>query len=269
MTSRSNRHRREDLRALLLRTGRTILYEDGHGSGAVSLTFKRVFDRIADDAGIRLTNASVIRRIWENQAAFQIDVLVTIALDESTDDIERTVQDTGPVFAAIDRTSPEGRAAGMRELCRVGGAANVESLLRSPTWPSWISVWALAATGYSGARDHRIESALRRSYETFTQQIQRMYETLTSFLGYRLREEFTYRQFVIAADSLGQGYGLRARVDGSVSDLMLRSTGPGGQPQEWTLFAVAFEAILQQFFEIDPDWSPDTYRRTGGTPPSE
>jgi hypothetical protein len=256
MTARGNRHSREDLRELLLRTGRTILYEEGLGSGAESLTFKRVFDRIEDDAGIRLTNASVIRRVWENQAAFQIDVLVTIALDESTDDIELALKDIGPVFAAIDRTSPETRAAGLRELCRVGGAANAKSLLRSSTWPSWISVWALAATGYPGARDHRIESALLRSYETFTEQIQRMYETLTSFLGYRLREEFTYRQFVIATDSLGQGYGLRVRVDNSVSEVMMRSTGPGGQPQEWTLFAVAFEGLLQQFFEIDPAWRP-------------
>jgi hypothetical protein len=256
MTAKRSRHSREDLRELLLRTGRTILYEEGLGSGAESLTFKRVFDRVEDDAGIRLTNASVIRRVWENQAEFQIDVLVTIALDESRDDIELALKNVGPVFAAIDRSSPESRAAGLRELCRVGGAANAESLLRSSTWPSWISVWALAATSYSGTRDDRIESALRRSYETFTAQIQRMYEALTSFLGYRLREEFTYRQFVIAADSLGQGYGLRVRVDHSVSEVMMRSTGPGGQPEEWTLFAVAFEGLLHQFFEIDPAWRP-------------
>jgi len=32
--------------------------------------------------------------------------------------------------------------------------------------------------------------------------------------------------------------------------------GSGGEPQEWTLFAIGFESLVQQFFEIDPDWSP-------------
>lgn len=32
-------------------------------------------------------------------------------------------------------------------------------------------------------------------------------------------------------------------------------TGRNGEDQEWTLFAVGLEAILQHFFEPDPDWS--------------
>ena len=59
-----------------------MLREEGLGTGAEALTFKRVFDRVEEDTGVRLTNASVIRRVWENQAEFQVDVLVTIALGD-------------------------------------------------------------------------------------------------------------------------------------------------------------------------------------------
>ena len=38
---RQPRQTREELRSLLLETGRTILREDGLGTGAESLTFKR------------------------------------------------------------------------------------------------------------------------------------------------------------------------------------------------------------------------------------
>ncbi len=74
------RHNREELRALLLDTGRVMLREEGLGTGAEAITFKKVFDRVEEDSGIRLSNASVIRRVWENQAEFRAEVLVTIAV---------------------------------------------------------------------------------------------------------------------------------------------------------------------------------------------
>ena len=83
---------------------------------------------------------------------------------------------------------------------------------------------------------------------------------MISYLGFRLREEFTLHQFVIAADALSQGYGLRDRIDSSIDERILRPTGPGGEAQEWTLFAVAFEGLIRQFFEIDPEWEPEPDR---------
>ena len=70
-------------------------------------------------------------------------------------------------------------------------------------------------------------------------------------------------QFAIAADSLGQGYGLRDRIDGSIMDYIALPTGPGGVTQQWTLLAIAFEGLVQRFFEIDPDWEPDRGQHMG------
>jgi hypothetical protein len=50
---------------------------------------------------------------------------------------------------------------------------------------------------------------------------------------------------------------LRDRIDHSDMEGIVRATGPGGAAQEWTLFAIAFEALVQTFFEIDPDWVPN------------
>ena len=144
----------------------------------------------------------------------------------------------------------------MRELCRVGGAANADALRRSSTLPSWIGVWALAASGESLDYRKKIEDALLSGYETFTERIESMYTALLPYLGFRLREGFTLHQFVVAADALSQGYGLRDRIDSSVMVTIPRRQARIGDIQEWTLFAVAYEGLVRQFFEIDPEWSP-------------
>ena len=257
MAARQPRHKRDELRELLLQKGQAILREEGFGTGAEVLTFKRVFDRLETDTGIRLTNASVIRRMWENQADFQADVLVEIAKDENEDEFNRTVGAVEPVLATVDRSTPETRYLALRELCRVGGAANVEAVRQSSYWPLSIAVWALTAFDEEQAYRKRIEVALAAGYDAFTDRIADVYAAMAAFLGFRLREQFTLHQFAVAVDALGQGCGLRDRVDPSKMEGIVRATGPDGEMQEWTLFAVAFEGLVRQFFEVDPNWNPD------------
>lgn len=233
-----------------------MLREEGLGTGAEALTFKRVFDRVEEDTGVRLTNASVIRRVWENQAEFQVDV-VTIALGDYDDDVDAATDYFRPILAQVDRSSADSRAVTMRELCRVGGNANARAVRQSSNLPSWIGVWALAASGEALDYRKRIEDALLAGYDAFTCRIEKLYAAMTAYLGFRLREEFTIHQFVIAADSLSQGYGLRDRIENSSEETIPRPTGPGGEAQEWTLFVVAFEGLANQFLEVDPDWEPE------------
>lgn len=239
----------------MLDTGRSILNEEGIETTSTNLTFKRVFDRVEQDTGIRLTNAQVIRRVWENQAEFQVDVLVAIAMGDYDGDVDNALVHIRPVLASVDRSSPESRAKAMREICRVGGAVSAQALRQSSNLPSWIGVWALAASGESLDYRKKIEEAFLSGYETFTERIEGMYSALTSYLGFRLREGLTLHQFVIASDSLSQGYGLRDRIDNSVDETIVRASGPDGEMQEWTIFGVAFEGLFRQFFEIDPEWS--------------
>jgi hypothetical protein len=252
----STRKSREELRELLLETGTTMLREEGLTTGVEGLTFKRVFERIEHDTGVRLTNASVIRRIWENLADFRTDVLIAVAGDGSVEDIETAQRVAAPLMQRLDVSTPEARSASLREICRVGGALNAQAIHNSPQWPLAIGVWAMAASGPPSDERKRIELALLANHDVFTDRIESLYAGMAAFLGLRLRERFTLRDFVIAEDSLSEGYGLRDRIDGGAAKVVLRPTGPGGEEQEWTIFAVGLEALINQFFEPDPEWVP-------------
>jgi len=255
MTARRTKQTREELRQLLLDSGRAILQEEGLGHGGESLTFKRVFDRVQRERGLRLTNASVIKRVWVNQADFQADVLASIASDDSRAEIEDTVTAVASFLGQVDLSSAESRWMSLSELCRVAGAANVEALERSPNWTTWIGVWALATAGDPYVYRARIEAALVAGYEEFTERFVELYAGVAHRLGFRLSEGLTLRQFAIAAESLAEGCALRKRVDGSDMSGIVRATGPDGAPREWTLFAVGLEALALQFFELVPEGS--------------
>jgi hypothetical protein len=255
---RRPKHTRDEIRRLLLESGRAILQEEGLGNGAESLTFKRVFDRVERERGLRLTNASVIKRVWVNQADFQADVLASIAADDSSAEIGYTVAAVVSFLGQIDVSSVEARWRSASELCRSAGAANVEALERSPNWTAWIGVWALATAGDPYAYRGRIEAALVAGYENFTERFVEIYAGMAGLLGLRVRDGLTLRQFAIAAESLAEGCALRKRVDGSDMSGIVRATGPDGAPREWTLFAVGLEALALQFFELDPEWSGPT-----------
>ena len=254
--AKGTRHSREELRELILETGRTMLQEEGLSSGAKALTFKRVFSRIEEDTGIRLTNASVIRRVWDSQADFQTDVLVRVAGGQNGKEIDVAQQALGPILAGIDLTTMESRDHALRDLCRLGGELNAQAVRESTNWPLLIGVWAQAASGQSTVSSKRIEAALLSAFDGFTARIESIYGAMAAFLGLRLREEFTLRDFVIAEDSFSEGYGLRHRLNDTDRRVILRPTGPTGEPQEWTIFGVALEGLVRQFFEFDPDWTP-------------
>ena len=175
VAAKQPRHNREELRELLLQTGQAILREEGLGTGAEVLTFKRVFDRVESDAGIRLTNASVIRRMWENQAEFQSDVLVAIAEDNNADELDRTVEAVAPILATVDLTTRESRQQALREICRVGGAANMDAVRESSYWPLSIAIWALAIFDEPSEQRKKIEVALASGYDAFTDQATEVY----------------------------------------------------------------------------------------------
>jgi hypothetical protein len=250
---------REELRALMLKMGRLTLIEDGFGVGVDTLTFKRVFERIDTETGLKLSNASVIRRVWENQADYQADVLATIAVEDALGEFDETVRALGPLLDALDLSTPEARSRSLTEVCRVGGSANSFMLLESPNWSMWIAVWAMATANNVGSQQteyqRRIRAALLEGYKGFTTLWEDAYAGLAALLGMRVRAPLTLRQLSVAVGALAEGCSLRQHVDPDLG-VILRPTGPRGEEQEWTLFAIGLEALLIQFLEPDPDWSP-------------
>lgn len=253
--ARSPRQSREDLRALLLAAGRSILLEEGLGAGAEPLTFKRAFSRLEAERGLRLTHASVIRRVWENQADYRADVLASIALDDGLGEFEETVTTAAALLGSVDRSTPATRATGLREIIRVGAEASMRAFSESPQRSLWIGVWALATTPAPSPYQERVRHALLEGYDALTLLWEGTYRDLMAFFGYRLRHGFDLRTFTLAVGALAEGCALRHRVDDSFGNVP-RPTGPDGDVQPWTVFAIGFEALADQFFEPEPGYRP-------------
>jgi hypothetical protein len=261
---RALRHSRDELRALMLTTGGAVLVDGGLGTGVDHITFKRVFERLAAEQGIHLTNASVIGRIWPDQAAYQSDVLLGFARQESSSQFLQTLGPLQEMIERADLSSVESRRLALQELCRVGAAANMQAIRDSPTWDTWRGVWAYAfqragrrakASAGSNTRQE-VRKTLLHGYEATTRRYQAIYEAAGPLLGFRLRSPYTFRQLAVAVSALAEGCGLRDQVDPGSSRHILRPTGRGGEKQEWTLFGIGVEALMNQFLEPDPDWRP-------------
>ncbi len=248
----------------MLAAGHTVLVDGGLGTGVDHITFKRVFERLSTDQGIHLTNASVIGRIWPDQAAFQTDVLLDFARQESSSQFLQTLGPLQTMVQRADLSSVGSRTLALQQLCRVGAAANIQAIRDSPTWDTWRGVWAYAFQRagrrpkgpVKGGARQEVRDTLLRGYDETTRHYQELFEAVGPLLGFRLRRPYTYRQLAVAVAALAEGCGLRDQVDPGSSREILRPTGPAGEKQEWTLFGIGLEALLNHFLEPDPDWRP-------------
>jgi hypothetical protein len=236
---------------LLLEAGQEILREEGVQTGSVNLTFKRVFERVEAQTGLHVTNASVIKRIWENQADFQTDVLVAVAHDESRPEINRTIAALGPLLEQADLSTEGSRARLVQQVCRVGGEANATAIAESTNYSLWMNVVATATSSGPPEQRERILQALRQGYATVGKFWEETFAGLAGIVGLQLRAPWTGSQFVMALTALNEGFSIRHRINGHL-ERVSRPTGPNSEEQEWTLFAVGLEALVHQFFEPDP-----------------
>ena len=252
-TVRRPRHSRDEIRALLLAAGRSIILEEGLGSGADSLNFKRAFARVEAETGVKLSNASVIRRVWENLDDYQTDVLVELASDTSRSNVPEVADVVAAVLAESDLSTESSRAAALNELCRVVGGALGDALRRSTSWSVWINVWTMATSSDLPDRYQRVLSALMQSYDAINQEGEEAFGSLMAIFGYRIKEPLTVPQFLNAVGALSEGCSLRDRVDTKMLGIV-RPTGAYGEDQQWTIFGIGLHALVHEFFELDPNF---------------
>ena len=76
----------------------------------------------------------------------------------------------------------------------------------------------------------------------------RYYGVVQGAFRLRLRDDLTMQQFAEAAYALNEGLAQRV-IDHDNDEIMLRDGD--GTTKSWTLFAVAFEGIVNRFFELE------------------
>jgi hypothetical protein len=249
------RRTRAELRALLIEAGLEVLRERGLGTGAEQLTFKRVFERVAATDGVRVTNASVIGRIWQNQAEFQSAVLATVATDELDEQGRSVLSATVPFVTRVDRSTPESRRSALREVMRLAAEANLAVGTNSRNWATVIGVWALASGARGSGTSDEIYEAIRAGHAEVEERSVATTEAMMAHLGLRIRPPFDVPQFCAACTALVEGCALRDRAEAGIRGIVL-PTGPEGVDQDWTLLGLGMDALADQFFEVDLDWSP-------------
>ena len=248
--------RRDDLRDLLIDVGLDLLIDEGLARGTERLTFKRVFDRAAEERGLRVTNASVIGRIWVDMADYQADVLAAALERIDQAGVEETIRAAGEVLAAADLDTVDGRRAATTEVVRVACAAHIETVVRSRTANLTIGLRGLGVSRLPSDEGTPAAESLRRAYDVYCVRWDFALGRAFEILGVRMRPGLTIRQLSMLAISLAEGFVIWDRVDPAMTRHILRPTGSEGEKKDWTLFSMGLEALVWQFAELveGADW---------------
>ncbi len=248
------RRSKGELRELVLASGRGILRSQGLGTGVERLTFKKVLDHLQETEGIRITQASLIRRVWTNQEEFQRDVVESIIRDESEREISSVGDSLSGTFARIDLSSPEMRRASLAELIRAS-TEDYLSLTDSPLSTIQTALIACALAGGDAGTDDEFLAIIGRATERLTHFYVELYESALEFIGFRVRPGMRIEQMAITILSLGEGSLLRRSTNPDVFDPIVLPRELDGMDVDWDLFGFGVKAIVEAFVEEDPDWS--------------
>jgi hypothetical protein len=244
--------RRDELRALLIEVGQEILIDEGLATGTERLTFKRVFDRAADEHGVQITNASVLGRIWDDMAEYQAAVLASVLWNDDDQDIEDTLTSVVRVLEEADLSSPERRTAAAAEVVRVGCLAHIDAVQRSRTVSLQIGLRGLSVSRLP-ADSSPVSEGARRAYDEFGRRWDAVFEYAFGVLGIRVRPGFSLRQLSMLAISLTEGFIIWDRIDPDRTRGIVRPTGPDGEDREWTLFSIGVDAVVRLCTELADD----------------
>ena len=149
----------------------------------------------------------------------------------------------------LDSGDPELRAVAIRALIRVGSEASYNEVVASTERAILISSYG--ALRSSSTRDWR-HDALTRGEEVLATLFGELYAGLSEIVGYQLRAGLKMEQFSTAIAALLEGLAMREGFSEHLAGIE-RPTGPNGESEPWTLFAIGFEGLYAVFFEPRPE----------------
>lgn len=254
---RGPRRSPEEIRRLMIAAAIQMLVEEGLGVGTERVTFKGVFEHLETQQGIRLHYASALGRIWANQHEFQHDVALAVAsMDASAAESETTIAGFLSILRKADLSTPQGRWRAINRFCLLIGESNLNELVDSPTWPVWVSIWAVSMSNPEPSERDLVREALTKSYESLTTNFEVAIDWVINLLGLRVKAPLTTRQLSTAISALAEGCGLRDQLRRADTRDIKLPTGTKGRRESWTLFSIGLEALCVHFLEEIPGWEP-------------
>lgn len=125
---------------------------------------------------------------------------------------------------------------------------NHVALAESANWRLYTALRTAAVTRESA--DPEVLEALETGEAFLIAQYASFYSDMADKVGLTIKPDFTMEEFSAAAYSLNEGLSMRLG-DSYRRDNIARPSGPEGNAEPWTLFAIALEGLIFHFF----DWN--------------
>jgi hypothetical protein len=250
--SARTRRPREELRDIVLEAGRDLLLSEGLGTGAEHLSFKRVFAHVDATRGIRVTNASVIGRIWENQEEFQLDVIDSVAGIQGDEEAALSQQALADVLGRIDVTTAELRRESLGELIRVACGQYMVAASTSAATIQMALVTYVAASQAAMA-DNPLIVSFRETNHRLTARYEELYGFGLEACGWRIRPQYSMHDVAELISALAEGLLLHQLVDPEALAPIVQVSRLDGTDVEWTQLAITMNCLVEYYAEPDPD----------------
>lgn len=250
------------LQERMITAGLEILDRDGLGLGVESITYARVLDHLQTTRGVRVTRASIHKRIWASHDDFRREVLA-LAVDRIPAEVS-AVEDT--VLAATVRSIAERGLTGperIAEFARIAGHDLFQATLHAPGAMAMQSIKALAG-GVTEAEgpadtiqtliDGRVRALLARRSERFADVAAALRLQVRPELGLGVEEAsalfYTMAINLFVGGSLNHNAGCE-----EIAEQLGPSKASDAKP--WTTATMGLRALLDFLFESDGDVTTD------------
>lgn len=193
-------------------------------------------------------------KIWQDdtltpQEAFRRATVLELLSMPATAGLPATRELTEKLFAEYRDTIEHGdlaqRKATFREMVRVVGGFNYLAMEESSNWQLYAALRTAAISRPDA--DPALIDVLRASEQYLIDEYSLLYADVCEVFGLELRDGLTIEQFAAASYAANEGLAQRITNEPARRNIQLPS-GPDGEMQDWSLFAVAFEALIERFF---------------------
>ncbi len=196
-------------------------------------------------------------RIWQDenltpQDAFRRETVLDLLAIPATAGLPATREMTEKLLAehrdVVEMASKKERRRLFRDLARTVGAFNYETLASSGNWRLYMALRTAAVTRPNA--DPALIDVLREGERYLIEQYSLLYDDVCQAFGLRVKDGLTLEQFAAASYAVNEGLATRM-TDIPERENIILPTGENGDLQSWTLFAIAFEALIDRFFTWD------------------
>jgi len=192
-------------------------------------------------------------RIWQHndltpQDAFRRATVIDLLSIPATAGLPATREVTEKLLAEyrdlIESERIEDRKRAFQDMVRTVGNFNYEALETSSNWKLYSALRTAAITRPNA--DPELMEALQAGEQYLIEQYSVLYEELRQIFALEFRPGHTMAQFATACYAVNEG--LASRVTSVPKERVLLPTDRHGEEQEWSLFSIAFEALIDRFF---------------------